>query len=188
MAKIGITGSIASGKSTACKIISNRRGPLFNADKIVVELYAKNSFRKLIIKKLKLKKTSNFKDSLKEKILKNKGSLTKLEKIIHPVVRRKMLSFLKKNKKNKLLFLEVPLLIENNLSKYFDIIIFIKSNTYIRKKRYLRRGGNLKLFTILDKQQWKDTKKMNFCDHIVVNNKSLSVLKKNLLNIIKTYE
>ena len=72
MAKIGITGSIASGKSTACKIISNRRGPLFNADKIVVELYAKNSFRKLIIKKLKLKKTSNFKDSLKEKILKNK--------------------------------------------------------------------------------------------------------------------
>ena len=188
MVKIGITGSIASGKSTACKIISNRRGPLFNADKIVVKLYAKNSFRKLIIKKLKLKKTSNFKDSLKEKILKNKGSLTKLEKIIHPVVRREMLSFLQKNKKKKLLFLEIPLLIENNLSKYFDIIIFIKSNTYMRKKRYLRKGGNLKLFTILDKQQWKDIKKMNFCDHIVVNNKSLSVLKKNLLNIIKTYE
>ena len=40
----------------------------------------------------------------------------------------------------------------------------------------------------LDKQQIKDNIKMKYCDHIVVNNKSLRVLKKNLLNIIKLYE
>ena len=41
MIKIAITGSIASGKTTATKIISNKLGPLFNADLIVKELYKK---------------------------------------------------------------------------------------------------------------------------------------------------
>ena len=37
MIKIGITGSLASGKTTASKILSYRRGPLFSADKAVKE-------------------------------------------------------------------------------------------------------------------------------------------------------
>ena len=35
MIKIGITGSIASGKTTASKILSEKRGPLFSADKVI---------------------------------------------------------------------------------------------------------------------------------------------------------
>ena len=94
MIKIGITGSIASGKSTASKFISYKRGPLFSADKIVKELYAKKWFKRLIIKKFKLKNDFKFKKQLKYLILKNKKTLSKLEKIIHPNVRRKMLLFL----------------------------------------------------------------------------------------------
>ena len=44
MIKIGITGSLASGKTTASKILSNRRGPLFSADKAVKELYQNKKF------------------------------------------------------------------------------------------------------------------------------------------------
>ena len=43
MVKIGITGSIASGKTTVSKLISKGRGPLFNADRIVQKLYKKRS-------------------------------------------------------------------------------------------------------------------------------------------------
>ena len=39
MIKIGITGSIASGKTTASKILSHKKGPLFNADKEVKKFY-----------------------------------------------------------------------------------------------------------------------------------------------------
>ena len=39
MMKIGITGSISSGKTTATRIISFKRGPVFSADKIVKNLY-----------------------------------------------------------------------------------------------------------------------------------------------------
>ena len=52
MKKIGITGSIASGKSTAGKILSLNKGPLFSADKIVKDLYKKKSFKILVSKKL----------------------------------------------------------------------------------------------------------------------------------------
>tara|TARA_B100001564_G_scaffold53001_1_gene39962 strand:- start:4322 stop:4621 length:300 start_codon:yes stop_codon:yes gene_type:complete len=99
-----------------------------------------------------------------------------------------MLKFLKKNRKKKFLFFEIPLLIESKLQKYFDVTIFIKSKNSLRLKRYISRGGNIKLFSILDKHQLKDSKKMKFCDHIIVNNKSLSILKKKLSNIINLYE
>jgi len=188
MIKIGLTGSISSGKTTASKIISKRRGPLFSADNVVKKLYNKKNFKKVVAKKLKIKSRSDFKRTIKNIIFKKKGTLKKLEKIIHPMVRKEMLVFLKKNKNKKFLFLEIPLLIESRLSKYFDVIIFIKSKKNLRLKRFRLKKRNIKLFSLLDSHQLKDTKKMKLCDHIVVNNKSLTILKKNLLNIIKLYE
>ena len=45
--------------------------------------------------------------------------------MIHPIVRREMRKFIKINKKITN-FLEIPLLVESNLVKYFDVIFFIK--------------------------------------------------------------
>ena len=41
MIKIGITGSLASGKSTVAKLISRNRYPIFSADEVVKALYKK---------------------------------------------------------------------------------------------------------------------------------------------------
>ena len=56
MIKIGITGSIASGKTSASKILSYKRGPLFSADKIVKALYLKSYFKRYLIKKFSIEK------------------------------------------------------------------------------------------------------------------------------------
>ena len=93
-----------------------------------------------------------------------------------------------KNRNKEIIFFEIPLLIESKLAKYFDVIIFIKSNKNLRLKRFMLRGGSPDLFSVLNNHQIKDSKKMKLCDHIVVNNKSLSVLKKKLSNIIYLYE
>ena len=58
MIKIGITGSLASGKTTASQILSHRRGPLFSADKIVKKLYKDKDFKKLLSKTFNIKKYS----------------------------------------------------------------------------------------------------------------------------------
>ena len=50
MRKIGITGSLASGKTSASKILSHSRGPLFSADKEVLKLYKRKAFKRLISK------------------------------------------------------------------------------------------------------------------------------------------
>jgi len=188
MIKIGLTGSIASGKTTASKFISIGRGPLFSADKVVKKLYTQKKFKQIITKKLNFRLNKNFKKKIKIEILRKNQNLRKLEKILHPRVRKDMYAFSKKNKSKKILFFEIPLLIESKLNNYFDIIIFIRSKYNLRLKRFISRGGNKRLFILLDGHQLKETQKMKLCDYIVVNNKSLSVLKKKLLNIIKQYE
>ena len=96
MKKICITGSLASGKTTASKILSLRRGPLFSADEVVKKLYKQNHFKQLILKKFKIKSNQNIKIYLRNKIITNKFFISKLEKIIHPIVRKEMQKFTKK--------------------------------------------------------------------------------------------
>ena len=67
MKKIGITGSISSGKTTASKILSAGRGPLFSADEVVKNLYKKDSFKNLIRKKFSIKEKLSFKFVFKNK-------------------------------------------------------------------------------------------------------------------------
>ena len=188
MIKIGITGSLASGKTTASKILSKRIGPLFSADLVVKKLYKNKDFKSLISKKFRLKSKNQIKKSLKRLILENGKNLKKLEEIIHPLVRKEMKKFTSKNKSKNILFYEIPLLIESKLMKFFNVLIFIRSNKKIRLKRFKSKKGSEKLFNYLNSQQIKDSKKIKFCDHVVVNEKNLKMLKKNLFNIIKKYE
>ena len=188
MIKIGITGSLASGKTTASKILSFRRGPLFSADKAVKDLYKNKHFKSLVSKKFKVKNNSQLKKSLKNLILKNKNNIKKLEKIIHPLVRKKMKNFTARNRNKKLLFYEIPLLIESKLMKHFNVIVFIKAKKQLRFRRFQSKSGDKKLFNLLNNKQINDVKKVKFCNHVVVNEKNLNILKKNLLVIINKYE
>ena len=188
MIKIGITGSLASGKTTAGKILSFKRGPLFSADKAVKELYQKKNFKSLIAKRFKIKNNNQIKKYLKNLILKNKNIIKKLEKIIHPLVRKKMKNFTLQNKNKKILFYEIPLLVESKLIKHFDVIIFIKAKKQLRLRRFRSKSEDKKLFNVLNNKQMKDTKKIKYCDYVVVNEKNLNILKKKLFAIIDNYE
>ena len=188
MIKIGITGSLASGKTTASKILSRNRGPLFSADKAVKELYQNKKFKFLISKKFKIYNDARLKRLLKKLIYKNKSNLKKLEKIVHPLVRKKMREFTLKNKHKKILFYEIPLLIESKLMSFFDVIIFVKTKRELRLRRFRAKRGDKKLFDLLNSKQMIDKKKIKFCDYVVVNEKNLKTFKKNLLNVILKYE
>ena len=80
MKKIGITGSLASGKTTASKILSSGRGPLFSADLIVKKLYQNKNFIKFLSKKLKINYDKNLKKKLINVLIKNQIHLKKLKK------------------------------------------------------------------------------------------------------------
>ena len=93
-----------------------------------------------------------------------------------------------KNKNKRIIFYEIPLLIESKLMNQFDVIIFIRANRNIRLRRFKSKNGDEKLFNFLNKKQMEDKKKSKFCDHEVVNEMNLNILKKNLLAIMRNYE
>ena len=99
-----------------------------------------------------------------------------------------MKNFTSQNKNKKLLFYEIPLLIESKLMKHFNSVVFIKAKKQLRLKRFLSKSGDKKLFNLLNNKQMNDQDKVKFCDHVVVNDKNLNILKKNLLVIISKYE
>ena len=182
--KIGITGSLSSGKSSVAKILSNNNKLLFSADKIVSNLYSNEQFKKKIKKKFKIKK-KNIKKEIKRKLLKKEISLEHLGSIIHPFVRRKMREFHTKNKKKEIIFFEIPLLIESKLMKFFDYIILVVAPKKSRLKRYVKNGGNKKMFNLLDQNQISAKNKIKYCDYLIVNNKSKNFLKKKVIDIIR---
>ena len=182
--KIGITGSLSSGKSSVAKILSKNNRLLFSADKVVKDLYSNNEFKKKIKKKFKLKK-KNIKEEIRTKLLKEKISLIELGAIIHPFVRRKMREFYKKNIRKEIVFFEIPLLIESKLMNFFDYIILVVAPRKNRLKRYLKNGGKKEMFYLLDKNQISAKKKIKYCDYLIVNNKSKNYLKKKVTDIIK---
>ena len=123
MIRIGILGDIGSGKSFIAKSFGY---PVFDADNEVEKLYKKN--RKIFIKLNKTlpKYITQFpikKQEVTKTILANKNNLRKIIKIIHPEIRKRMNNFLKKNRKSKLVVLDIPLLLENKINKKKDILI-----------------------------------------------------------------
>ena len=183
---VGITGSIASGKTTVAHLMAGRKYPLFSADKIVSNLYKKKYFINILVKKFNLNGKQKIKKQIRLVLEENKKNFYKLETIIHPLVRKEMKIFLRK--KNKLLFLEIPLLIENKLNKYFDKVIFVDTKKKTRLERYIKRNGNKKIFNLLNKRQLSSNTKKKICDYTINNNNSLQILKKTVKNFIKTYE
>jgi len=183
MIKLGITGSIASGKTTVARILAGKKYPLFDADKEVRKIYKTNYFKNIVKKKFSLTSVKNIKKSVKKIIFNNKENLRKIEKIIHPLVRKKLRNFTKQNKDKKIIVFEIPLLIESKLIKKFDKIVFVNSKKNIRLKRYLKRGKNKKIFNFLDKRQLAPAKKIKISNYVINNNKSLKILKKNVKSI-----
>jgi len=185
MIKIGITGSIASGKTTVAKLLAGKKCSLFNADDEVRSIYKTFIFKKTIQKKFNLNSKKNIKEKIKKIVVKDKKNLKKIEKIVHPFVRKRMKNFVKKNRNKKALIFEIPLLVESKLMKNFNKIIFVNSKKKLRLKRYLKKGKNKKIFNLLDKRQLPPVKKIKFSDYIVNNNGSLKKLKKNVMFIAK---
>ena len=181
MIRVGVIGGIGSGKS----FISNLfKSPVFNADREVDILY-KNNYEcyKKLSKKLPrfVKSFPVSKNQLIKAINQDKKNLKKISSVVHPLVRKKMKLFLNKNKKNKIVILDIPLLIENKLYNKKDILVFIKSNqNKIINRLKKRKNYNKKILLNLRKNQANLLKKRKLADYIVDNNFSPNIMRKKI--------
>jgi len=186
---VGIVGEIGSGKTYAAKIFENYGCNVFYADKFVHTLYKKNKLINLEISnffKLKIKRNRvNLKD-VSNLIIKNPNNLGKLNKIIHPEVKKNLLYFIRKNKKKKLIVLDIPLLLETDFKNFVNIVVFIKTESRNLKKFRMKRQIDIKLVNVLKKFQFNEEVKKNLSDFTIknLNSRFLKLQIKNLINKI----
>ena len=188
MIRIGILGDIGSGKSYVAK---NFGYPVFNADHEVSKLYKQD---KKIFKKLnkKLPKyISSFpinKNEITIAILKNKVNLKKIITIVHLEIRKALKLFLNKNKKKKIIILDIPLLLENKINNQNDILVFVDSKKKDIENRLKKRPNfNQKLINKFKKIQFSASYKKKKSDFIIKNNfkkKTVNDSIKKILNNI----
>ena len=183
---IGILGDIGSGKSYVAKCFGY---PVFNADLEVSKLYKKEKkiFNKL--KKILPKYFQTFpiiKTEVSKAILANKSNLNKIVKIVHLEIRKKMNIFLNKNKNKKIVILDVPLLLENNLNNKKDILVFIQSKKIdILKRLNKRENFNQKIFNRFKKIQLSLNYKKKKSHFIIKNNFTKKSVNRDIKNILK---
>ena len=184
MIRIGVIGGIGSGKSFISKLF---KSPVFSADREVEFLYKNNleCYRKLK-KKLPrfVKSFPILKSQLIKAINEDKKNLKRISSVVHPLVRKKLKSFLNKNKKNKIIVLDIPLLIENKLYNKKDILIFVKSNqNKVINRLRKRKNYNKKILLNLRKNQANLLKKRKLANYIVDNNFSPNIMKKKISSL-----
>ena len=186
MKRIGILGDIGSGKSFVAKCFGF---PVFIADLEVAKIYKNN---KKVFLKLKKELPLYFdffpikKKEIVDAILSNQQNLKKIVKIVHYEVRKKMYSFLKKNKHKKIVVLDIPLLLENKINKKKDVLIFVESKkSEILKRLKKRKNFNTKLFNNFKKIQLSLDLKKKKSQYIIKNNFKRNSVKIRVREIIK---
>ena len=185
MIKIGILGDIGSGKSYVAR---NFGYPVFNADYEVAQLYQRNKKIFTRLKKILPKYFHSFpikKEEISNVILANKNNLNKIVKIVHIEVRKKLNKFLNNHKNKKIIILDIPLLLENNINKKEDILVFVQSKQIdIVRKLKKRKNFNQKLLKKFKSIQYSvkyKKKKSNFIIKNDFTNKTVNDGIKNIL-------
>ena len=181
MIRVGIIGDIGSGKSFVSKLF---KYPIFNADNEVKNIYKSNKNCYLKLKKKLPRYIKSFpikKKNLIEAINADKNNLKKITDVVHPLVRIKLDNFLKKNKKRQMVILDIPLLVENNIYKKDDILIFVKTYKYKILNRLKKRANyNKSILKKLRNNQTLLFKKRKLANYIVENNYSPNIMKKKI--------
>ena len=179
---IGITGSIACGKSTVSNYLKSKGYIVIDADKIGHEAldddYVKEklilAFGNEILDDNKINR-----QKLGELVFGNSSNLNVLNSIIHPEIRKKILQKIDKNNDKELIFIDVALLFEAKFDDLVDkiIVVYVDKNTQLTrlmKRNFISKKEALSRIV----SQMSPTEKAKLGDYTVNNN----------LDVINTYE
>ena len=190
MIKVGLTGGIGSGKTTASNFFLDYGIPVYNSDTQGKILMSTNlDLRNDIVSMFGESVYSN--GVLNTKILSNivfsdSKKIKQLNNLVHPKVADDFDYWTSKNKKHTILVKEAAILIESGSYLNMDKIILVVSEKSIRLNRISKRDkSDLKSIEKRINLQMNDAEKLKYADYIIENNSSLKQLKKKVLRVIR---
>lgn len=201
---IGITGSIATGKTTVSRILEAKGITVFNDD-----IEAKKILHSKLIAPLLMDAFPKaFKNGeldvelLRNEVFNNKDSLTNLENIIHPILNQARTEFILSRDKESLhscycvgvpktcrvvIAIDSPLLFEKKISEFCDFVIVTKCSKKTQRERVLARNSltEEQLKFVLTRQ-YSDRKKTKLADYVIDTEKPIEQVTKQLDIILET--
>ena len=147
--RIGLTGGIASGKTTITNYIKKHKNiPILDADNLSRELIKPNTYgyekildyfgNKIIDNKNNSERVINRK-LLRKIIFKHPENKEWIEKLLHPLIKEKMIEECSQSKNNQTIVLVIPLLFEAKFEDICTEIWLVKCPKEIQKKRLMKR-------------------------------------------------
>jgi dephospho-CoA kinase len=189
MLKVGLTGSIATGKSTVLEFIRAEGVPVFSSDEAVHRLYegaAVAPVEKLFPGVTKV--GSIDRQELSRRLLAEPHRISELNAVVHPLVRNEVAYFFKaaEGRGEKLAVADIPLLFEAGFDYGLDKIIVTAVDERLQRERALARPGmtDEKLDTILSRQM-SQAEKLARADVVIDTSQSLPETQKRVREVIE---
>ncbi|MBB5664168.1 dephospho-CoA kinase [Rhizobium leguminosarum] len=188
MLKIGLTGSIGMGKSTAGKLFAEAGIPLNDSDAVVHDLYAGEA-APLVDAAFPgtMKDGAVDRHELGRQLALDPGGFKRLEAIVHPLVRKRETEFLKRQHRAGagMVVLDIPLLFETNAWERVDVVVVVSAGPQIQRDRVLAREGMTEeKFEMILSRQTPDAEKRRRADYLIDSSRSIAETKERVLEII----
>lgn len=186
---IGITGSIASGKTEVVKLLTKKGYQVHSTDQLGHKALEIEEVKEKLADKLGREILSRDgqidRNKLSQIVFRNKALLQYLNSVTHPQI-FKLMRILIDQATSDYIFFEVPLLFEAELENYFDFIITVSTRQENQLIRLMRRNqlkpedAKIKLAS-----QYSNQVKEKKADYVINNNNDLNQLKRKVDQLIK---
>lgn len=189
---VGLTGSIACGKSMVTQYLLDCHYPVIDCDKLSKEVYT--TYTDVISQAFKDADvfTNNVLDRQKlgRLVFNHPQAQKMLEGIIHPLVITKMLdSIAALTPTHRLIFVDVPLLYESGSDIYFDDVWVVSTSLALQIERLMERDHIDKEYACAKiNSQMPVSLKEERADYVLKNNKELAYLYKQIDKLLKKYK
>ena len=175
--KLGLTGTIGSGKSTTAEFFRVAGIPVWDADAVVHELYAKGGAGVRAIEALSptaIKDGGVDRRVLRELVLDDPELLRQVEAVIHPLVQLDRAAFLMENGGEPLVLCDIPLLFETGADTEMDAVLVVSADPEVLRARVLARPGiDEDAYAAILAKQMPDAEKRARADYIIDTGKGL---------------
>lgn len=186
---IGLTGSIGMGKTTTAKLFAEEGVPVLDSDEVVHALYRGEAVP-LIEAAFPGTTISGAVDRqrLAEVLRENPANFSRLEAIVHPLVRQRQEAFLVEARKEARQFalLDIPLLFETGAEKRVDKIVVVSCAPDIQRQRVLSRPGmTQEKFEMILARQIPDAEKSQRADFVIDSGNGVEAARDQVREILQ---
>lgn len=190
---IGLTGGIASGKSTVCNIFARLGAAIIDADVIARQVCQQDTpaYQQIVAHfgdGVLLETGDLDRQALRQLIFQDVDAKKALEAIIHPKVRQALILQLKQSQAS-VTIVAVPLLIEAEMQDMFDRILLVTANYNTQLTRLLARETiSETLAEQMISAQIDDQQRLHYADDIIDNNGDVKKLTGQIDKLMKIYQ